>query len=417
MIEIEPFSGIVYNQKKVNLAKVVTPPYDMIRPEQIEEFYKRSPYNIIRLILGRPNHKGDWFERAATCFKKWMKEGILERHIKRGIYPYYIRYTKGGKERCLKGFIARLRLEPFNKGNIYPHEQTFNEVVSERLKLLKACQANFSQVFGLYSDVKNKVIEAIEGALPSSPFIEIETEGTRHCVWQLTNEHIISEIKLLMHDKKLIIADGHHRYQTALAYKEEMNALFPNAPRDASFNYTSVYLSNLEDPGLDILPTHRLLANGCIPNFRLDEFFKKISKIFKIMCYNDQKTFWKTLREIGKYRTAIGFYFHGYSGFFIFVPKEAMGGLDVTVLTESIIKGILNLEESRLGEEIYYVSRGEEAIDLVKKGKYKMAFLLNPTKVSQLKEVISRNQLMPPKSTHFYPKILTGLIINSLKDE
>lgn len=417
MIEIEPFSGIVYNQKRVNLAKVVTPPYDMIRPEQVEEFYKRSPYNIIRLILGRPNHKGDWFERAATCFKKWMKEGILERHIKRGIYPYYIRYTKGGKERCLKGFIARLRLEPFNKGSIYPHEQTFNEVVSERLKLLKACQANFSQVFGLYSDVKNKVIEAIEGALPSSPFIEIETEGARHCVWQLTNEHIISQIKLLMHDKKLIIADGHHRYQTALTYKEEMNALFPNAPRDASFNYISVYLSNLEDPGLDILPTHRLLANGCIPNFRLDEFFNKISKIFKIMCYNDQKTFWKTLREIGEYRTAIGFYFHGYSGFFIFVPKEAMGGLDVTVLTESIIKGILNLEESKLGEEIYYVSRGEEAIDLVKKGKYKMAFLLNPTKVSQLKEVISRNQLMPPKSTHFYPKILTGLIINSLKDE
>ena len=417
MIEIEPFSGIVYNQKRVSLAKVVTPPYDMIRPEQVEEFYKRSPYNIIRLILGRPNHKGDWFERAATCFKKWMKEGILERHIKRGIYPYYIRYTKGGKERCLKGFIARLRLEPFNKGSIYPHEQTFNEVVSERLKLLKACQANFSQVFGLYSDVKNKVIEAIEGALPSSPFIEIETEGARHCVWQLTNEHIISQIKLLMHDKKLIIADGHHRYQTALAYKEEMNALFPNAPRDASFNYISVYLSNLEDPGLDILPTHRLLANGCIPNFRLDEFFNKISKIFKIMCYNDQKTFWKTLREIGEYKTAIGFYFHGHSGFFIFVPKEAMGGLDVTVLTESIIKGILNLEESKLGEEIYYVSRGEEAIDLVKKGKYKMAFLLNPTKVSQLKEVISRNQLMPPKSTHFYPKILTGLIINSLKDE
>lgn len=427
MVEIKPFCGIVYNQKKVNLAQVVTPPYDMITPREAEGFYQRSPYNIIRLILGRPAHKEDWTARAAIYFKTWLKEGILKKHKKSGIYPYYLYYTASNKVRCLKGFITRLRLEPFDKGIVCPHEKIFSEIVSERLRLLKACEANFSQVFGLYSDQEHKIIETMDNELPSSPFIQIEIDGITHCVWQLTNEHAISEIKLLMKNKKLIIADGHHRYQTALAYKQQMNNLFPNAPQEASFNYVAVYLTNLEDPGLNILPSHRLLPPKCIPDFHLVEFLNKINESFEIEHYHDQGLFWKRLRDIGDHKVAIGFYCQNQPKFFIFIlrPRNMDGKsvpsslkeLDVVVLTELIIKGILNLDQARLEKDIYYINKGQEAIKLIQRGKYKMAFLLNPIKIPQLKEIISKNQLMPHKSTYFYPKILTGLVINSLKDE
>lgn len=427
MIEIEPFCGIVYNQKKVNLAEVVTPPYDMITPEGAEGFYERNPYNIIRLILGRPNHKEDWTSRAAIYFKTWLKEGILKKHKKRGIYPYYIYYTVGKKAQCLKGFITRLRLEPFDKGIIYPHERTFNGIVSERLRLLKACEANFSQVFGLYSDQEHKIIETIDNELPPSPFIQIETDRVRHCVWELTNGHAISKIKLLIKNKKLIIADGHHRYQTALIYKQQMNKLFPNASKDASFNYVAVHLTNLEDPGLSILPSHRLLTDKCIPDFHLAEFLSKINESFEISHYHDQTIFWKKLGEIGNHKVAIGFYCQNQPKFFIFTLRagvmdgksipDSLKGLDVVVLTELIIKEILNLDQAHLEKGIYCISKGQEAIKLIQRRKYKMAFLLNPIKGSQLKEAISKNQLMPHKSTYFYPKILTGLVINSLEDE
>ncbi len=427
MIEIEPFCGIVYNQRKLNLAEVVTPPYDMITPEETERFYKCNPYNIIRLILGSPDHKQDWQSRAAIYFRTWLKQGILKKHKKRGIYPYYLYYTMGNTIKRLRGFITRLRLESFDKGIIYPHERTFSEIVSERLKLLKACKANFSQVFGLYSDQEHKIIETIDNELPSSPFIQIERDGIRHCVWQLTNEHAISKIKLLMKNKKLIIADGHHRYQTALTYKQQMNNLFPNAPKDASFNYVAVYLTNLEDPGLNILPSHRLLADKCIPGFHLAEFLNRINESFEIRHYEDQTIFWKRLNEIGTHKIAIGFYCQNQPKFFVFILREGtmagksipdcLKGLDVVVLTELIIKEILNLDEACLRKDIYYISKGQEAVKLIQKGKYKMAFLLNPTKVSQLKEAISENQLMPHKSTYFDPKMLTGLVINSLKDE
>ncbi|CAD7782602.1 MAG: hypothetical protein KCCBMMGE_01439 [Candidatus Methanoperedenaceae archaeon GB37] len=280
MAEIKPFRGIVYNQKRVKIEEVVSPPYDVISEKERKALAQRSPYNIVRLILGRDKN---WFQKAAIYFKTWLKNGILIQDKQQAIYPYYIEYTLNGEKKLQRGFIVRTKIEPMDKGIILNHEKTFSKVVYQRLKLLRATQAHFSQVYGLYNDSEDKICSFLTSVTnATSPFIDVKINNIRHLVWRITDKQQIKTIQELMEDKKIIIADGHHRYRTVLAYREEMKKKFHSIPPDASFNSVSMYLSNLRDRSLSILPIHRVIPESSLVSFHLENFIQGLKKIFNI---------------------------------------------------------------------------------------------------------------------------------------
>lgn len=422
MAKIKSFKGIFYNQKLVKIEDVVSPPYDIISEEERSLLAQRSPYNVVRLILGE---KENWIKTAAANFNDWLDKAILILDTQEAIYPYYMEYAVNGQTKVQKGLIARVRVESFDKGVILPHEKTFSKTVSERLQLLKTAQANFSQVYGLYDDKDDDIfslLAPIVNTLP--PLIEVreDKDAVTHRVWRVVDKKVIQTLEELTRDKKIIIADGHHRYKTALAYKEEMTKQFPDAS-EAPFHYVSMYLSNLSDKQLTILPIHRILPADALPDFSLEVFIKAAEQFFDIEFCEEEELFWSALRK----KKAIGFYCKDApQRFYVLTLKNinwadnlpsALKNLDVMVLTKLILKNILALSENQLNQEgfIKYVHDDRKAITLVREGPYKVAFLLNPTKPEQLKEVVLSSYLMPRKSTYFYPKILTGLIINSLK--
>ena len=426
MVEIREFRGVIYNPKKVRIEEVVSPPYDVISEEGRNALAQRNPYNIVRLILGKED---GWTQEAASIYQNWLQEGVLIRDDREAIYPYYMAYTTFGVKKEQRGFIARVKVEPFDKGVILPHEKTFSKTVSERLSLLKASQANFSQVYGAYDDPQNEVFSLLEPVISQlKPLICVEYKGVVHKLWRLTDKDIISNLRRLMVSKKVIIADGHHRYRTALAYKEEMRKRYPNAPSTAPFNYVSMYLTNLDDDQLTILPIHRLLPDNSWPQFSFPEFLEMIKLHFDIKKYANESEFWQELRSFTNKRVAIGCYSSdNKENFYLLLLKdmnwdshlpEVLKKLDVKVLTKIIFKQILGLKEEKLNEEgfIHYVYDDAQATSLIRQGQFSLAFLLNPTTPQQLKQVVLSSYLMPRKSTCFYPKLLTGLVINDLRE-
>ncbi|MDL1956952.1 MAG: DUF1015 domain-containing protein [Candidatus Desulfofervidus auxilii] len=420
MVEIKPFKGIIYNQKRVKLEKVVSPPYDVISEEERQQLAKRSPYNIVHLILGKGKN---WPEEAGKRFEQWLKEEIFVLELDEAIYFYTMEYDLKGEKRTQQGFIARVKIEPFEKKIILPHEKTFTKVVAERLRLLKATKANLSQIYGIYDDKEDKIISILSKVVQDiSPFIKIKFDNVTHCLFRVTDKNVFKILQDLMYEKKIVIADGHHRYRTALAYKEEMQKKFPDI--DAPFNYVCMYLSSFRQ--ITILPIHRLIPTEVLLDFSLKNFFKKLEQYFELKVYKKEKIFWKKLRE-NKIKTVIGLYIQDIpDNFFLLKLKkqdwtrslsETLKKIDTIVLNQLILKKMFKFSETQLNQEdfIYYISDDQMAISLVREGKYKMAFLLNPLSPENLKDVVLASCLLPRKSTYFYPKILTGLVINSLR--
>ena len=425
MAEVKPFRGIIYNQKRVKIEDVVSPPYDIISEEERKILTQRSPYNIVHLTLGKNRN---WFQKAAIYFKTWLEKGILKTDKQEAIYPYYMEYSLNGEKKLQRGFIVRTKIEPMDKGIILNHEKTFSKVVCQRLKLLRATQAHFSQVYGLYNDSEDQICPFLSSVTnATSPFIDVKIDNIRHLVWRITNKQQIKTIQELMKNKKIIIADGHHRYRTALAYKEEMKKRFDHISPDASFNYVSMYLSNLRDKSLSILPIHRVIPQKSLKSFYLESFIQALKKFFDIEVHKEEGDFWSRFNELNKTQTAIGLYCQDMLNvFYILILKNinwaknlplVLKKMDVMVLNRLIFKKILCFSEAQMNQEgfINYVTNAQETIRWIRRGRGRMAFLLNPIKPQQLKEVVASSHLIPRKSSYFYPKILTGLVINSLK--
>jgi uncharacterized protein (DUF1015 family) len=425
MADIKPFKGIVYNKNLVNIKEVVSPPYDIISSKEKKLLAKQSPYNIVHLIL---KHDKNWPYTATTYFNNWLERKILLPDTQQAIYPYYMEYTFNGKRKLQRGFIARIKIKSYDKGVILPHEKTFSKIIYERLQLLKATKTHFSQVYGLYNDPEDKICSFL--SLVTSkllPFVDVKIDNVSHLVWRVTDKDMIKAIQAFMEGKKIIIADGHHRYRTALAYQEEMKQKFPYASSDLPYNYTSMYLSNLKDKSLAILPIHRVIHKNSLFSFSLESFIKTLRKLFEIELHKKEDFFWLRLRELSKAHTVIGFYCHEVlKNFYILILKETnwskdlpsvLRKIDVIVLTRLILKEILNFSEEQINKKdfISYINSGQEAISLVQKGRGGLAFFLNPIKPKHLEEVVHSSYLMPRKSTYFYPKLLSGLVIDSLK--
>jgi uncharacterized protein (DUF1015 family) len=450
MAVIAPFRGLRYNPEKVkNLADVVTPPYDVIDEAAQNLYYKRHPYNIIRLEYGKTlsgDNEGDnRYTRAAADYSAWLKEKILTPEKEPSIYVYEQQFNAGGLRKVRTGFICAVKLEQYEKGIILPHEETMPKHKADRLSLMRACRANFSPIFGLYADPEMAVTRTLrDSAGGGPPDVSFTDEnGEVHTLRVISDSATIERIKTLMAGKKIFIADGHHRYETALNYKNERSldtATFPRQGHPAC-NCVMMTLVNLYDPGLEILPTHRLIRN--IGENQLSELPGKLQQNFSLERFPykpDRENLKDFLSELSRYgsvpygqrlhRHAFGVYFSGGSLYLAVSKNEeelsiimppgksaTWQGLDVSVLHTLIIENYLGIgsELRAMGDHITYTRDEYGALLAVDRGEYQLAFFLNPTLVEEVIEVAAKGEKMPQKSTYFYPKLITGLVINSLE--
>ncbi|MEO0160872.1 MAG: DUF1015 domain-containing protein [candidate division WOR-3 bacterium] len=416
MPEVRPFKGIRYNLSKIkNLSDVITQPYDQITDEMEREYKKRSPYNFVNLVLTHyaDGHDRKWeYENAKNCVANWLKEGIFIQEKEESIYPYFQEFTLDGKKLVRKGFICRLRLEELGKGSILPHEKTLSKPKEDRLNLTRITKKDFEPVFLLYTDPQNRVMELIEGAL-QTPLLEVvDDRGITHKLWRISDNELLKKITDQIQNSTLVIADGHHRYETALNYLKELGEVGKEHPA----NFKMVTLVNIQDPGLVILPTHRLVMN--LKDFDITEFIEKADKFFSFRKVGKDEL--KT--ELEKEREhAFGFY--GPQGVYLLKLKDITPlrqllpdrsqeyqELDVTILHTLLIEEILGIKPEKTEEHIRYQRGIKETMDRVDAGEFQFAFLLNPTRPEQVQAVAMKRERMPQKSTDFYPKLISGLV-------
>lgn len=441
MPEIAPLKGLLYNQKLIgNMDEVITPPFDVISPEEQEMYHKRHPNNMIRLILGQQepgdNEENNWYIRAAEALATWQREGVLVRDPQPAFYGYEIRYQESpDQSKTRQGFLCLVKLHDFSHGSVLPHEHTYEATKSERLKLMLACNANLSQVFALYPDPTHIVRESLHQGREQRPVFDFtDSKGIHHQMWRVTRAEVIQKVVECMRDKPLYIADGHHRYETALNYQKIMQQRHPERGERASFNYIFMYLADMHQEGLSILPTHRMFVQ--LPQFQMDSFLARAADYFEVERFPFDETgrsrmlrdFLTALSSAGD-RHHIGVYESGAGQFVLLKLRDNVGHefwlaqlenplrkLDVVVLTELILKQLLKVDENTLDDEtkIKYRHDALQAMEEVDRGLFQVAFLLNHTKIEQLQEVANGGLFMPHKSTYFYPKVIDGSVLNLL---
>jgi len=412
ILQIKPFRGVLYNKGKIkDLSKVMAPPYDVISPADQEFYYELHSYNVIRLILGKEYAEDNTFNnkytRAKKYFRGWLSRDILKKKKNEGIYIYEEEYFIEGEKKKRRGFIALMKLEDFNSGVIFPHERTLSSPREDRFKLLSACEANLSPIFSFYSDPLKEIDEYLE---KSNLLINVnDREGIEHKLKIIEEKEIINNITRAMKDKKLFIADGHHRYRTALKFSNEARGKYKREE-----NFVMMYFSNIETQDFTILPTHRVIGNlkgdWLIKlNTRIKYFFNlkraKYEEMIRKMRQNEEK------RTFGMYTADGKYYLLILKDKFSLLFKEEV---DTTILNELIIKKILERKELKKGKEIDFFREKEKVVNLIDKGKYQVAFFLNPPSLSQVKNISLSGKKMPPKTSFFYPKLLSGLVMRDL---
>ncbi|HEX8812493.1 MAG TPA: DUF1015 domain-containing protein [Terracidiphilus sp.] len=430
MADILPFRALRYDLQQVSAAQVVTQPYDKITPAMQERYYAASPYNLVRIILGHrepENAHDNVYTRAAGYGRDWRAKGILRQDSSPSIYTYSQTFTApSGTSFERRGFIALGRVEDYAAKVVYRHEQTLSKPKADRLDLLRATRAHYEQLFLLYEDSGE-----VDSLLTSTqaPTIDVADEyGVAHRVWQVSDAGVIAEVQRQMRDKKLVIADGHHRYETALNYRNECRtAAGANSDREAAYEFVMMTFVNMNDPGLLVLPTHRVVHS--LESFSVDDFQKTSREFFEVEEVDsalDGARATELLRERGRTGTAL-LAVAANRAFVLHSPKAAgakfFGGLsarqqalDVVQLHKCLLEGVLKLSEEsiRNQQNLSYLRDASESLAQVRKGAANIAFLMNPCPVSQVRDIALAGEVMPQKSTDFYPKLLSGLTAYAL---
>jgi uncharacterized protein (DUF1015 family) len=443
MARVIPLNGILYNPATITaMADVTAPPYDVISHDYQDQLYERHPRNIVRLILtkDRPEDTGeaDRHARAAQTYLKWRAEKVLVRDAASAFYLQETVFTHEDRQYRRLGIIARVRLEEFEAGIVLPHEKTFSKVKSERLGLMQQCHANFSPIFSLYAD-NGAIIDSLKSAAQeTSPFIEMtDDQGHQHLVWRVVNPAVQQHWETAFAAERLYIADGHHRYETALNYRAWVAANDPAFGPDHPANFVLMYLASMQDPGMIILPAHRLLHQ--VPEQAYSEALARAEPHFKIETFSvpgepsDAHTgrFIERLRSLSD-TNAVGLVHKDHQELILLRLKPGvmerlyaqemapeLRDLDVSVLTRLIFMDLLGFDQARLDNNrlIGYSSSARSAVAAVQSGRYDAGFILNPTRMGQVRSVSEAGLVMPRKSTYFFPKVTSGLIQNSLVPE
>jgi len=428
MATIRPFRGVRYNPERVgDLSAVVSQPYDRVRHGLQERYYDLSPYNIVRIIKGQ-ERPGDGeansvYTRARGYYQDWLREGILIREQVPALYVLHQTVTlPDGSLRGRKGLIAALELSRFEEGVVLPHERTLSGPKVDRLNLMRTTAANFGHIFMLYPG--DGINDLLDRAIEKQAGVELR-EMYEHDVlqqfWVVTDPQVVAAVVEEMAPKRnLIIADGHHRYETALNYRDEMRAEYPDAPANAGFNYRMVTLVSMEDPGLVILPTHRLIhsygrMNGAAA-------LERARSYFEVQPLPDQATLEAALAGAEPAHPRFGFYDGTYALLVLrdpgaladLLPDRAPDWrlLDVTVLHELVIEQVLGIDKEAVErkENLEYLRDGQMGYDAVDQGKAQFLLVMNPTRMEQVQVCTAAGEKMPQKSTDFYPKVIGGLV-------
>lgn len=431
MATIKPFSGLRYNPLKItDLSAVVTQPYDRIHPAEQKAYYARHPYNIVRIIQGErePDTPADnVYTRARAYAEQWQKEGVLIREPQTVLYVTQQTFTTpAGQTFTRTGFTAALKLTALNEGTILPHERTLSGPKADRLNLFRATETGWSSVFILYPDAENKINALLQPYLTAhppvgfrEPVIEPDVEQR---FWVVDDSALCAQIVAEMAPKRnLIIADGHHRYETALNYREERRRQDPLACNNAPFNFVMATFVSMADPGLVILPTHRLIHAYT----RLDApaLLNALEPYFHVEAVADLPALQNGLAQADPRRPRFGFYNGAYTLLTLRPAEElpaaiARQDLDVAILHDLILEQVMGLSKESVAaeENIRYLRLLEPGLNAVDKAEANFLFILNPTRIEQVQSRSEAGQKMPQKSTDFYPKIITGLSALPLTD-
>ena len=442
MALIAPFKGVLYNPKWASdLSQLVAPPYDVISPQQQSAYYTQHPYNIIRLDYGltfpSDTPEDNRYTRAAHILRIWQEKKIFVQDEQPAIYLYKIHYRVTGEEIQVRtGFISLLGLEPFETGQVRPHEKTFSAHKQDRYHLLEQTQMHFCPIFSFYLDPENAVLSLLSTRADHEPFMDFyDPDSIRHQIWRVTDPSTLKEVRHIFKDKNVFIADGHHRYETGLAYQGAMKKKYPRWRASSPFNFTLMFLCNMTDPGLTIFPVHRAFKKAVALD--RDQFEKMVSEDFmieKIPFTVETKSqsiqdLLSRLKQKGGEAPTFGLIRSSSPCFYLLtLKKESLEGpwgqdlhpllreLDVLILSRFIIQKALGLSREELDHEniIEYCKDVQQALKLVESGKCEMSFLLNPTPIEQVRRIAEASLVMPRKSTYFYPKTLTGLVMNLL---
>jgi uncharacterized protein (DUF1015 family) len=441
MAEVQPFRGLRYNIERTgDISSLISPPYDIISSEEQQFYYRQSPYNVVRLELGEDqpldspgNNK---YTRAADTLKKWLEEGILFREPLPAFYIFEHRFTHQGVTKQRWGLTARVRLGGQSHGEARPHEGTLESRLQDRLTLLRSCRVNFSPILGM---VRGGLLPLLLQLTRGNPDLSaVDHQGVAHNMWVIRDEPSLAEVSAWCAHKALYIADGHHRYETALAYQREQQAARSHCSGSEAFNFVMMTLTDAEDPGTVALPTHRLVR---LPRpqssaklreelsffFNLEDFDLGGGTLPQML-----KPWLGILEERGKRGIAMGLYGLNNQRLYVITPRQRAKlqamlpssysqdwkESDVTLLHWIILRQIMGINTPEKEEEcLAYTLDEQEAINRVNSGKYQLAFLMNPVPIPKVLAVADAGDRMPPKSTYFYPKLPTGLVMYPLWDE
>ncbi len=428
MAEIKAFKALRYNEKKAGeIGKLCCPPYDIINEEQRLSYITENEYNVIRLELPKGENA---YTNAKNTLNDWIENDILEHDLMEAIYVYEQEFKSKasyGEPKSLKGLICRVRLEEFSKGIVLPHEETLSKAKQDRFELMKATNCNFSQIYSLYNDSEHVTRERIENLTKDTkPRYDYFDGMVRHKLWLVNDELAINAICEDFAGRKIYIADGHHRYETALNYKkycEENNLQVKNS------DYVMMMLCDMEDEGLVVFPTHRLIRD--LENFDILDIKEKCQEYFDIFEKTDIKNVNEELEKLyNEGKKAYAFY-TGDSTYLLMILKdisimeeilkdksEAYKNLDVSVLHSLVLERVLGIDKENMAQQINltYTRDFNEAVDFVDNKKVQCAVIMNPTRVEEIAMVAAAGEKMPQKSTYFYPKVITGMVMNDLND-
>jgi uncharacterized protein (DUF1015 family) len=423
MADVQPLRALHYDPAVAGpLQDVVAPPYDVIDATQRAALIERSPSNVIAVDL--PQGEPDPYAAAREQFERWQEQGVIVRDEQPAIWAHTQNYTgPDGQRRTRRGFFCRVRIEGYGPGRVRPHERTHPGPKEDRLRLTRATRANISPIFSLFSDPQNAAWQALEPATKAeAPWGEVtDADGTVHRIWRVADADAIAAVQAATADAELLIADGHHRYETMQAYAEEVEAA--GTPPNDEHRYILMCLVALEDPGLTVFPTHRLVNKLDEP--RRQALAEALARDFEMrevsagevapepgsgplelgyVSSDDERCYRLTLKDQAIADAALS----GHS--------EAYRHLDTGVLETLLLKGALGLSDDDISHfnGLFYARDTDEALRVVRAGEYDAAFLMRPTPIEQVREVAAEGENMPPKSTYFFPKLLTGLLFNPL---
>ena len=416
MVGIRPFKAIRYTRKAGDPENLITQPYDKIDPEMQNEYYEKSPYNYCRLILPMEDNK---YEIANQRIEQWLKKGVMAKETEPTIFVSRQEFTLDGKKFERTGLIAALRLYNYSENMVFPHEVTYKAPKADRLNMLRTVQKDLEPVFLIYSDPERKTIDFVQEIAKTKSVIQVtDSLQVKHTVWRVTDPQKIKQLQANLSSKTMVITDGHHRYESALAYRDEMRSK-GNWSEDSAFNFHMCYMVPIQEEGLVVLPTHRLLkefklTDEVLQGFKcffdvseikptveaLEDFLKSHVNEHSCCVYDGSKAYGLSLKHDKSVYEFVN----------ANVSKETKI-FDVVILRDIVFKFILKTGQLNMDENILYVRWTKEAVEKVNRGEASIAFLVNPISAQTVAEIAQQHELLPEKSTDFYPKMVSGLMM------